>query len=476
MLCFARAGERKAIAGERDGANTLRNRLNEYRYYWVLALPAILELLLTTFAQYVDMAMVGKIGADASAAVGLTTPLIWLVNAPQYALGLALQSYVAFNIGKNDRQQTAELADKALVLTLILGLGEGLLFCLAAPFIPGWMGADTAIQGVAGRYFLIISIPMLFRTADVVFGSMLRGTRDMKTPMRINFLMNLANIVLNFLLIYPTRNRTILGLSVVLPGAGMGVVGAGIATAVAYVIGGVLMFLAIKRNSYLKSIKTRKTFSFRDTKDVLRKALPIALNRVGVSLGHVAFTGLVTGLGTIPLAAHSIALTAEEVFYVPGYGMQSVASTLTGNALGENDQVKLRKNAENLLILSVLVLGLLCVLLFFGAEWVMGLFTPDAAVRVLGAKVLRIVSVSEPIFAVFIILEGVFNGAGYTEKPFYIGILCMWGIRILGTYLCVHVFHLGLQAVWAMMVADNVIRAVLLVVLYRRGNWTGELG
>lgn len=475
MLCPARAGERKTIVGERDGAITLRNRLKEYRYYWVLALPAILEMLLTTFAQYADMAMVGKIGADASAAVGLTTPLIWLVNAPQYALGLALQSFIAFNIGKNDRRQTAELADKALVLTLLLGVGEGLLFCLAAPFIPGWMGADPAIEGIAGQYFLIISLPMLFRTADVVFGSMLRGTRDMKTPMRINFLMNLTNVALNFLLIYPTRSRTILGLSVAIPGAGMGIIGAGIATAIAYVMGGVLMFLAVKRNPYLKSAKIGKTFSFRDTKDILSKALPIALNRVGVSLGHVAFTGLVTGLGTIPLAAHSIALTAEEVFYVPGYGMQSVASTLTGNALGENDEKKLRKNAEKLLKMSVLVMGLLCVLLFLGAEQVMGLFTPDAAVRELGAKVLRIVSVSEPIFAVFIILEGVFNGAGYTEKPFYIGIFCMWIIRILGTYLCVNVFHLGLQAVWVMMVADNVIRAILLVVLYLRGNWMGEL-
>lgn len=106
----------KAIVAERDGSTALRNRRKEYHYYWVLALPAILEMLLTTFTQYADMAMVGKIGADASAAVGLTTPLIWLVNAPQYALGLALQSFIAFNIGKNDRRQTAELADKALVL------------------------------------------------------------------------------------------------------------------------------------------------------------------------------------------------------------------------------------------------------------------------------------------------------------------------------------------------------------------------
>lgn len=356
-----------------------------------------------------------------------------------------------------------------------MGVGEGLLFCLTAPYIPGWMGADAAIEGIAGQYFLIISLPMLFRTVDVVFGSMLRGTRDMKSPMRINFLMNVVNIALNFLLIYPARSRTFFNLPVVIPGADLGIIGAGIATAVAYVMGGVLMFLAIKRNSYLKSAKIRRTFSFRDTKDILGKALPIALNRVGVSFGHVAFTGLVTGLGTVPLAAHSIALTAEEVFYVPGYGMQSVASTLTGNALGENDEKKLRKNAEKLLNMSVLVLGVLCVLLFFGAEWVMGLFTPDTAVRELGAKVLRIVSVSEPIFAVFIILEGIFNGAGYTENPFYIGIICMWAIRIFGTYLCVKVFHLGLQAVWAMMVADNVVRAILLAVLYRRENWIGEL-
>jgi len=458
-----------------DENNDLKNNIKEINKYWVLALPSILELLLTTFVQYVDMAMVGRIGAGASAAVGLTAPLIWLVNSPQYALGTTLQSFVAFSIGKDDSKQIHNIADQSLVLVLILGLAEGLLFTLTAPMIPGIMGADSSISACAGQYFMIVSAPMLFRTADIVFGSVLRGTRDMKTPMRVNLLMNIINVILNLLLIYPSSVHRIGSFQISIPGAGLGVTGTGIATASSYVIGGTLMFIAVKKNVYLKNCGIRSDFSFRQTKEIIRKATPIALTRIGVSLGHVTFTGLVTQLGTIPLAAHSIALTAEEFFYVPGYGMQAVAATLTGNALGENNREKAKKIAGRLIKMSVLLLSVLCIVLYFGAAKIMAIFTLDAGVQELGAKVLRIVSVSEPIFAVFIILEGVFNGAGYTKKPFYIGIFCMWCIRILGTYICLSWLHLGLQAVWVMMVADNVMRAILLSITYVRGIWVYEL-
>lgn len=452
----------------------MKNNLQEIKKYWILALPSILELLLTTFVQYVDMALVGRIGANASAAVGLTAPLIWLINSPQYALGLTLQSFVAFNIGKDDKEQLHKVADQSLVLVLALGLAEGLLFTLSARAVPGIMGADPAIRSVAGTYFLIVSAPMLFRTADIVFGSMLRGTGDMRTPMLVNLLMNIVNVLLNLIMIYPASVLSLGGFELHVPGLGLGVVGSGIATAVSYVIGGTVMFIAVKRNVLLRNCKIRRSFSFELTKSILRKATPIALTRIGVSLGHVTFTGLITGLGTIPLAAHSIAMSAEEFFYVPGYGMQAVAATLTGNALGEGNSTKAKKTAGRLIGMSVLMLALLCVVLYTQADKIMDLFTDDPAVRELGAKVLRIVSVSEPIFAVFIILEGVFNGAGYTQQPFYIGIFCMWCIRILGSYICIRQFHLGLQAVWVLMVADNVARATLLSLVYVKGKWTGE--
>lgn len=182
----------------------------------------------------------------------------------------------------------------------------------------------------------------------------------------------------------------------------------------------------------------------------------------------MVFTRLVTSLGTTVFAAHSIALTAEEAFYIPGYGMQSAATTLTGNAVGARDEKKLRHTSSLLLLLSFSFMTITGSLLFLLATQMMQLFTPDAEVIRLGASALRIVALSEPIFGISIILEGIFNGAGDTKHPFLYSLFSMWGIRIVGTFLCVHFFHLGLNAVWLCMVADNVCRGILLTVRYRR--------
>lgn len=201
---------------------------------------------------------------------------------------------------------------------------------------------------------------------------------------------------------------------------------------------------------------------------MLSLALPIALNRLATCLGQVVFTRLVTSLGTTVFAAHSIALTAEEAFYIPGYGMQSAATTLTGNAIGARDKKKLKHTSSLLILLSFAFMTITGSLLFLLATQMMQLFTPDAEVIRLGASALRIVALSEPIFGISIILEGIFNGAGDTRHPFLYSLFSMWGIRIVGTFLCVHFFQLGLNAVWLCMVADNVCRGILLAIRYRR--------
>lgn len=116
------------------------------------------------------------------------------------------------------------------------------------------------------------------------------------------------------------------------------------------------------------------------------------------------------------------------------------------------------------------------ILLFLFPQAIMSIFTPDQQVRDLGATLLRIVSLSEPFFAAVIIFEGVFNGVGYTKIPFLYSVFSMWGIRILFSFLCVHVFNLGLTAVWVCMILDNVIRCILFAVHYVRGRWKRKIG
>ena len=443
----------------------------ELREILRLAWPAVVQEALATVVAYADTAMVGALGAQASAAVGLTGTINWLVMSLAGAMGIGVLSVCAQAVGANDRTLVRKAGQQALFLTLASGILLTVVMLGVSPWIATWLGGDPSIRAEATAYFRIIASVQIFRTATMVLASALRGVSDMRTPMLVGLLCNAVNIVLNFLFIYPTRE--IFGITVW--GAGLGVRGAAIATAISFVVGGVVLFLRYARCAQ---------FGFRETgfhvdRAVLRRCLsiglPAALQRGIICMGHAVFAALIARLGVIPLAAHTIAIQAEQAFYIPGYGFQSAAATLAGNAIGERNERKLRRTT---FLISGLTSGLMFaagILLFLYAPQLMGFFTPDAEVVRLGTAVLRIVAVSEPIYGVLVILEGVCNGMGDTKAPVLFAILTMWGVRVLGSFLLINLFRMGLRAVWVMMVLDNVSRCGMLLVRFLRGGWRGVL-
>lgn len=425
-----------------------------------LAWPTVVEQALQTVVSYADTAQVGAIGANASASVGLTTSVMWLVNAPMFAFGMAALSLISRALGSGEREIAGKAAMQALWLTLILGVAEGAVAVGIAPFLPGWLGAEEEIRRDASIYFGVVSLPMVFRASSIVLACVIRGTGNTKAPMIFNTIMNGLNIFLNFLLIGP---------------AGLGVLGAAIATAISYVVGGTLMFLYVMKCQALGLRHRKFRLDARMMKRCLDIGFPIAGERVTACLGQVVFTALIARLGTIAVAAHSIAITAEQAFYIPGYGMQAAAATLCGFSAGEKNEKRLMQYSSAICVIAVVLMGTLGCLLFLIPETILSIFTRDAQVIALGSRLLKIVAFSEPFFAAAIIMEGVFNGVGDTKVPFGVSLGCMWGIRIFFTFLVVHAFHLSLPYVWLCMVGDNVCRCILLLCRYFKGNWKKNL-
>lgn len=221
------------------------------------------------------------------------------------------------------------------------------------------------------------------------------------------------------------------------------------------------MFVAYRKKEKLYW----KWNSFRVDRQLLRECADIGVPVLGTNMascmGYVVFAGLVSGMGTTVFAAHSIAVTAETIFYVPGYGLRTATSTLVGISLGENDREKLRKVSKESILLTVGMMFVSGVILFFVSYPLMRLFTPVEGVAALGAEMLKLVAFSEPFFGLMIVLEGIFYGMGRTRYAFIAETGSMWGIRILFTFLCVTVWKLDLRAVWYCMIADNVCKAVL---------------
>lgn len=448
-------------------------RKNTSEWYPILRLawPAVVQEALSTIVAYADTAMVGVLGAQATAAVGLTGAVSWLVMSIAGAMGIGVLSVCAQGDGAGDEELVRSAGQQALILTLAVGLLLTAATFAVSPWLAGWLGGDPSIRREATAYFRIVCAPMVFRAATIVLASALRGVSDMKTPMLIGFFVNAMNVILNFLFIYPTR--TIYGITVW--GANLGVRGAAIATALSVTAGGILMFVRYYQNPRFRLFETKLHLDMPVLRRCLAIGLPAAVQRGVICLGHTAFSAQIARLGVVSLASHTIAIQAEQAFYIPGYGFQSAAATLAGNAVGERNEWKLRRTT---FLICALTSGLMLVagaVLFLYAPSLMGLFTPDAKVVALGAAVLRIVAVSEPIYGVMVILEGVFNGMGDTKAPVLYAILTMWGVRVLGTFLLIQVGGMGLRAVWVMMVLDNASRCVLLLNRFLRGGWRNSV-
>ena len=436
-----------------------------------LAWPTMLEQLMQTTVQYIDTAMVGTLGTGATAAVGSTGTINWLVSGSIGALSIGFLSYIAKACGAKDLRNAKRAAAQAVLMVLVVGSLFTLLTVGLSSQIPVWMQVEQEIQEVAGRYFLILYAPMLFRTASIIFGNVLRAVGDTKTPMKIGVIVNIVNVILNFLFIYPVRKVEIWGRTVTIYGTGWGVLGAAAASATAFCIGGIIISIVLFRHPMISP----KGHSIKPQWDILQPCLKVAipnmLQRFGTSLGYVFFAAMINSVGEVATAAHTIANTVESLFYIPAFGMQTAAATLAGNAYGAKDGKRMKALSHMFIPIEVTLMFITGSALFAVAPIFMGVFSQNEAVITLGATVLRMVAVSEPFYGFSIIVEGFMQGVGKTKEPFVYNIIGRWGIRIVGTFVCTQLLGLGLVSAWACMISHNLLLFMLFLIAYVKDSW-----
>lgn len=412
-----------------------------------LSIPTILEEIFSTLLQYVDTAMVGQLGEKATAAVSTTTTIGWLIHSVPSAIAVAMLAVASKANGAGNDKKLKKLAGQSVFYAFFVGIILEILALLLSPYIPIWMGVEEDIIKPASLYFSITSITLVFRTSARVFAAMIRSIKDTKSPMYVSVAENILNVVLNFLFIYQLN---------------LGVVGAAIASCISFGIGGIAMLLLM-----LSKKKLRPTLlDLKPDRSILTEVFTIGLPALGTTviscLGYIVFASMVSGMGTTIFAAHSIAITAEQIVYIPGYGLRAATSTLVGNALGEGDVPK-RKTTERVSILITMLIMLVNGMgLFLLAYPFMKVFTNSTEVAVIGSEMLKLVSFSEPFFGLMIVMEGISYGMGRTKHVFACESVSMWGVRILCTFVCVKVLGLGLTAVWLCMIADNIVKSLLL--------------
>ena len=449
----------------------MNSRLSTIKTIIILAWPIVAEQLMMTTVQYIDTAMVGSLGTQATAAVGATGSISFMLFSIMNGLGVAFLSHIARACGAGDRVRARALASQAFIMVLTAGTLLTISPLALSSRIPVWVRADEAIRDLTRIYFIIVTAPILARAATIILSASLRAAGDTRTPMKVGIIVNLTNVTMNFLLIYPTRQLTLLGFTFTMPGAGLGVIGAAAASAFAFVVGGTLITIVFWRHPMLspKGLKIRPDMTI--LVPCLKTALPNILQRFGVSMGFVAFGTMVNSLGQASTAANTIANTVEQLFYIPAFGMQTASSTLIGNAYGARDGKLMKQYASLFMPIQVAIMFTAGLLLFIAAPFLMSLFSRSPEVIAMGSTVLRMVAVSEPFYGFSVITEGFMFGVGKTKPPFVYNIIGMWGVRITSTYVCTQILGLGLIAVWGCMIAHNMVIFCIYAVIYTRQLW-----
>ena len=437
-----------------------------------LSLPAIVASASAMIMQFIDAAMVGRLGADDSASVGLMGTTWWLFEGiiSSFVAGYGVQ--VAHLLGAKRPAEARQVVRQALVVCSIFGLLIASLGVALSFPLPAWLGAHPHIRAHATLYFGTFMLFIPFLMIDFVGSSMLRCSGNMRVPSLLNVLMCALDVIFNFFLIFPTRTVTLSGHQLTVPGAGWGVLGAALGSASAgLVVAAIMFYYLVFRSNELRLTIDKGTFkpSWLYFKKSVKISFPMALQHSMLCSASIVITGIVAPLGSVALAANSFGITAESLCYMPGYGIADAATTLIGQSIGAGRKLLTRSFAWITVFSGMVIMGMTAVLMYIFAPQMMALMSPVPEIVELGSKCLRIEAWAEPLFAASIISYGVFVGAGSTLLPCGINLVSMWVVRLGLSVLLVT--SMGLYGVWLAMAIELCFRGIIYLLALSSRRW-----
>lgn len=456
-----------------DNVMTMQDvsRTEKIRLVLHMSLPAILAQLTSIAMQYIDAGMVGSLGAEATASIGLISPVTWLIGSSCIGFSAGFYVQVAHLIGARRMHRANEVLRQGLRTVLIAGALICIICLLITDQVPRWLRGPQEIWHDSSAYFFVYSLSIPFILIRQLSCGMMQSTGDMKTPSVLSAIICLLDVVLNFFLIFPSRHVSFAGLQILIPGAGLEVRGAAIATALSEVIISLVALYFIAARNHKISLMGSGSWKWdRETMTTAaRIGIPMAFDQIFICSAYIAGTIIVARLGTVPVAANSLAITAESLCYMPGYGIGAAATAIIGQSIGAKRHDLTKSFARVSVGLGMITMGLMGVLMYISAPEVFSLLTSSSEVAELGTKVLRIELFAEPLYGASICCAGVFRGAGDTLASSIMNLVSMWCVRIIPAIFLVPV--LGLTGYWIAMMVELCFRGTIFLIRMRWGKW-----
>ena len=436
-----------------------------------LSIPAILAQISSIVMQYIDASMVGRLGANASGAIGLVSSTTWLFGGLCIAVTTGFTVQIAQAVGAGEDKSARNIMKQGLIIALCISALLALVAALISTPLPRWLGGEAGIQKMASQYFLVYMLGLPALQMNSIAGGMHQSSGNMRLPGILNVMCCVMDVIFNLFFIFPTRVVHLKNIVFTMPGLGLGVAGAALGTITAEAVTCAIMVTALLWKN--RTLHLRKGERIRFHRGTLVKAVkigaPVGLEQMVMCSAYVMSTKIVSPLGTIAIAANSFAVTAESFCYMPGYGVQAAATTLVGQCVGAGQKQLSRRMAWITMGLGVSVMTIGGVLMYIAAPAMIGVLTPNEEIRNLGAAVLRIEAFAEPFYAASIVASGALRGAGDTLVPSCMNFASMWCVRIpLAAILAPRV---GLYGVWIAMCVELCFRGILFTTRLKRERW-----
>lgn len=436
-----------------------------------LSFPAILAQLSSIIMEYIDASMVGHLNSRASASIGLVSSSTWIFGGLIMAAAVGYNVQIAHKVGAGKEKEARSIAKQGLIIAFIYSVILMSVAVLISGPLPGFLGGSSEIAADASAYFLVYALFIPIKQINSSATGMLQCSGNMKLPSILHVFMCFLDVIFNMFFIYETRVVTLFGLSIKVYGAGMGVKGAAIGTALAEaVIMLILLYYLFFRSEKLRLIPGEKLrFQADCQKLAVKIAFPVAIEQIIICSAYVMSTKIVAPLSDTAIAANSFSITAESLCYMPGYGISQAATTLIGQSFGTKRDDMTKKLGYLLVVMGMFLMALSGALMYMAAPWMIGILSPDPAIRSLGTRVLRIEAFAEPFYGAAIVANGVFRGAGDTLVPSCMNFISMWVVRIpLMAYLA---GRFGLVGVWIGMCTELIFRGCIFIVRLRGKKW-----
>lgn len=427
-----------------------------------LAWPSAVERVLVSLVGAMDTMMVGVLGAEAIAAVGITQQPTFILLAIIFSLNIGVTALVARRCGEEDYANANKILRQSIIL---VGMLSALLACVGFIFatpILSWMGAGSDTLTDATIYFRTIVIGMFFNALSLNINAAQRGAGNTKIAMYTNITANLVNLVFNFLLIgghfgFPS----------------LGVAGAGIATVLGNIVAFTIAIYGILHSKTPLKLHLKESWKldFKVLKSIFNISSSAMVEQLCMRIGFLAYTKMITNLGTVAFATHQICNNILNMTFSVGDGMSMAASSLVGRNLGAKRSdlsIIYGKTAQRIGLVVSMALVLVYI---FGRTPLVGAFTDDPQIIVLGSTIMLIVAAVSPLQISQVIISGSLRGAGDTKFVARTSFISILVIRPIITFILCYTLKLGLLGAWIALLLDQGLRLLLNVIRFSEGNW-----